>query len=214
MSLFSAFSYSKSGLCSYTISTLCLFQALLPRTQYYTKYLTTVNTALKCWSCKRTLFTATDMSLFGAFSYGKSVLCSYTLSTLCLFQAVQPLAQNCTICSTTVNTAVKCCSRKRTLFIATDMSLFSAFSYSKSGLCSFTISTLCLFQAVILLAQYYNINLTTINTALKCWSRKRTLFTATDMSLFSAFSYGKSGLCSYTISTLCLFQAVLLHAQY
>jgi uncharacterized membrane protein len=154
------------------------------------------------------------MSLFGAFSYSKSVLCSYTISTLCLFQAVILLAQYYTICLTTVNTALKCWSRKRTLFTATGMSLFGAFSYSKSVLCSYTISTLCLFQAVLLLVKYYTMRLATINAALMCYSRKRTQFTATGMSLFSAFSYSKSGLCSYTISTLCLLQAVLLLAQY
>jgi hypothetical protein len=53
-------------------------------------------------------------------------------------------------------------------------------------MCSDTISRLCLFQAVLLLAQHYTMHLTTVITALVRRSCKLTNFIAADMSLFGA----------------------------
>jgi hypothetical protein len=141
-------------------------------------------------------------------------VCFHTISRLCLFQAVLLLAQHYTMRLTAVISALVCSSCKRTLFIAADMSLFSALKRSQNGLCFHTISRLCLFQAVLLLAQHYTMRLTTVITALVCSSRKRLHFIAAYMSLFGALKGSKNGLCSDTISRLCLFQAVLLLAQH
>jgi hypothetical protein len=122
-------------------------------------------------------------------------------------------AQQGTMRLGTVILALKCQSRNRPLFIATDMSLPGAFKSSKNGLCSDTILRLCLFQAVLLPAQQHTMCLTTVITALKCHSRNRPLFIATDMSLFGAFKSSKNGVCSNTILRLCLFQVILLPAQ-
>jgi tetrahydromethanopterin S-methyltransferase subunit F len=108
-----------------------------------------------------------------------------------VFQAVLLLAKHYTMHLTTVVTALMCGSRKRTQFIATDMSLFGALKSSKNGLCSDTISRLCVFQAVPLLAKHYTMHLTTVVTALMCSIRKRTQFIATDMLLFGALKSSK-----------------------
>jgi uncharacterized protein YjhX (UPF0386 family) len=153
------------------------------------------------------------MSLFGAFTSSKNGLCSDTILRLCLFQAVLLPAQQDTMCLTTVITALKCHSRNRPMFIATDMSLFGAFKSSKNGVCLNTILRLCLLQVELLPAQHNTMRLTTVITALKCHSRNQPLFIATDMSLFGAFKSSKNGVCSNFILRLCLFQAVLLPAQ-
>jgi hypothetical protein len=177
-------------------------------------HLTTVVTALICSIRKRTQFIATDMLLFGALKSSKNGVCSYTISRLCLFQAVLLLTQHYIMHLTTILTALMCYNRKQTQFIATDMSLFGAFTSSKYGVCSDTISRQCVFQAVLLLTQHYIMHLTTVVTALMRGSRKRTQFIATDMSLFGALKSSKNGLCSDTISRLCVFQAVLLLAKH
>eukprot|EP00953_Heterococcus_sp_UTEX-ZZ885_P000501 791-Heterococcus_DN1.PRE.1 len=51
---------------------------------------------------------------------------------------------------------------------------------------TYTISSLYLLRAVLLLAQHYTMRSTTVSSALKCRSRKRTQFIASDMSHFSA----------------------------
>jgi hypothetical protein len=82
---------------------------------------------------------------------------------------------------------------KRTLFVATDMLIFSALKYSKNGVCLYTISRLCLFQAVLLLAEHYTMHLTTVITALMRQCLKQTLFVATDMLIFGALKYSDNG---------------------
>jgi hypothetical protein len=77
----------------------------------------------------------------------------------------------------------------------------------------YTISSLYLSRAVLLLAQHYTVHLTTVDTARMCRSRKRTQFIATDMSHFAALKLSTNTVCSYTSSRLCLCQAVLLLAQ-
>jgi uncharacterized protein YjhX (UPF0386 family) len=126
---------------------------------------------------------------FGTFRHSKNGVCSYTISRLCLFQAVLLLAQHYTMHLTTDITALKCQSRKGTQVIATVMSLFDTFTHSKNGVYSYTISRLCLFQAVLPLAQHYTMRLTAVITALKCQMRKQTQFIATDMTLFEAFKH-------------------------
>jgi hypothetical protein len=66
------------------------------------------------------------------------------------------------------------------------MLFFDALKSSKNGVCSYTISRLYLFQAVLLLEQHYTMRLTTAIKAQSCRSRKQTLFTATDMLIFDA----------------------------
>jgi TRAP-type mannitol/chloroaromatic compound transport system permease small subunit len=156
---------SKNVVCSDTISRLCLFQAVLLLAQHYTMRLTTAITAQLCRSRKQTLFRATDMLIFDALKSIKNVMCSDTISRLCLFQAVLLLAQHYTMRLTTAITAQLCRSRKQTLFRATGMLIFDALTSSKNGVCSEPISRLCLFQAVLLLAQHYTMHLTTAITA-------------------------------------------------
>jgi hypothetical protein len=115
---------------------------------------------------------------------------------------------------TTVITAQYCQSRRQSPFTATNMSLFDALKSCKNGVCSDTISRLCLFRAILLLAHLYTMHLTTVLTAQYCQSRRQSPFTATDMSLLDALMSSKNGVCSYTISSLCLFQAVLMLAQH
>ena len=181
MSLFGALKYCKKGGYLYTISRLRLFQARALLAQHYTTCLTTVSTARKAQCRKRSQFIATNMSLFGALKYSKNGGYLYTISRLCLFQARALLAQHYTTCLTTANTARKCQCRKRSQFIATNMSLFGALKYSKNGGYLYTISRLCLFQARALLAQHYTTCLTTANTARKCQCRKRSQFIAANM---------------------------------
>jgi hypothetical protein len=90
------------------------------------------------------------MSLSGALKSIENGVCSYTISRLCLFYMVLLLAQYYTMC---VTAAQLCRSRKRTQFVATDMTLFDTLKSSKSKVCSYTILRLWLFQAVQLLAQ-------------------------------------------------------------
>jgi hypothetical protein len=127
-----------------------------------------------------------QQTILGTLKSSKNGVRSYTIARLCLFQAVLLLAHHYTMHLTTVITAQLCRSPKRTQFIATDMSLFGAVKTSQNGVCSYTIARLCLFQAVLLLAHHYTTRLTTVNTALKCQSRKRTQFIATDMSADTA----------------------------
>jgi hypothetical protein len=214
MSLFAALTYSENGGSLYTISRLCLFQAGALLAQHYTTCLTTVNSAKKCQCRKRSHFIATNMSLFGALTYSENGVSLYTISRLCLFQAGALLAQHYTTCLTTVKTARKCQCRKRSQFIATNMSLFGALTYSENGGSLYTISRLCLFQAGGLLAQHYTTCLTTVKTARKCQCRKRSQFIATNMSLFGALKLSENGGSLYTISRLCLFQAGALLAQH
>jgi hypothetical protein len=170
--------------CLYTISRLCVFQAVLLLAQYYTMHLTTVITAPMRQCHKRTLFVATDM--------------------LCLLQAVLLLAQHYTMHLTTVITAPMRQCHKRTLFVAKDMLIFSVSKSSQNEVYCCTISRLCLFQAVLLLAQHYTMHLTTVITAPMRQCHKRTLFVATDMPVFGALTGSKNGVCLYTISRLCL----------
>jgi hypothetical protein len=150
---------------------------------------------------QRTLFAATDMLIFGAFKRINEVCC-HTISKLWLFQAVLLLAQDYTMHTTAVVTAPRRQCHKQTLFVATDMQIFSAFKLSKSGVCCCTISRLWLFQAILLLAQHYTMHLTTVTTAPRRQCYKRTLFVATDMQIFSAVKLSKNGVCFYTISRL------------
>jgi hypothetical protein len=98
-----------------------------------------------------------------------------------------------------------CQSRNQTLKVATNMPLFDALKSSKNGVCSYTNLRLCLFRAILLLAQHYTMHLTTANAAQYCQSRNQTLKVATKMSLFDALKSGKNGVCSYTISRLCMY---------
>jgi hypothetical protein len=116
------------------------------------------------------------MSLFAALKSSENGGSLYTISRLCLFQAGALLAQHYTTCLTTINTARKCQCRKRSHFIASNMSLFAALQSSENGGSLYTISRLCLFQAGALLAQHYTTCLTTVNTARKCQCRKRSQF--------------------------------------
>eukprot|EP00953_Heterococcus_sp_UTEX-ZZ885_P029232 15538-Heterococcus_DN1.PRE.2 len=178
---------------TYTISSLYLLRAVLLLAQHYTMRSTTVGTALKCRSRKRTHFIASDMSHSGALKRSINAVCSYTISRLCLCQAVLLLAQHYTIHLTTVVSALKCRSSKQTQFIAANMSHLGALKHCKNGMCFDTISRLCLCQAVLLLAQHYTIHLTTVVSALKCRSSKQTQFIATNMSHLGALKHSKNG---------------------
>jgi hypothetical protein len=94
---------------------------------------------------------------------------------------------------TTVITAPMRQCHKRTLFVATDMLSFDALQTSKNGVCLYTISRLCLFQAVLLLAQCYTMHLTTVITAPMRQCHKRTLFVAAGMQIFGALKSSKNG---------------------
>jgi hypothetical protein len=214
MSIFGALRSSKNGVCLHTISRLCVFQAVLLLAQHYTMHLTTVITAPKHQCRKRTQFLAADMSSFGALKSSKNGVCLHTISRLCVFQAILLLAQHYTMHLTTVITAPKHQCRKRTQFLAADMSSFGALKSSKNGVCLHTISRLCVFQAILLLAQHYTMHLTTVITVPKHQCRKRTQFLAADMSIFGALKSCKNGVCLHTISRLCVFQAILLLAQH
>eukprot|EP00953_Heterococcus_sp_UTEX-ZZ885_P004539 2953-Heterococcus_DN1.PRE.5 len=217
MSMFGALkgtTRSKNGVCSDTISRLCVFQAVLLLAQHYTMHLTTVVSAPKRQCRKQTHFQAADMSNFDALKSSKNGVCSDTISRLCVFQAVLLLAQHYTMHLITVITAPKHQCRKRTQFLAADMSTFSAVKSSKNEVCLHTISRLCVFQAVLLLAQHYTMHLITVITAPKRQCRKQTHFQAADMSNVDALKSSKNGVCSGTISRLCVFQAVLLLAQH
>jgi tetrahydromethanopterin S-methyltransferase subunit F len=145
------------------------------------------------------------MSLFAALNSSKNGGCLYTISRLCLFQAGGLHAQHCTTCLTTVKTVRKCQCRKRSQFIATNMSLIAALKSSGNGGSLYTISRLCLFQAGGLHAQHCTTCLTTVKTVRKCQCRKRSQFIATNMSLFGALKSSQNGGSLYTISRLCLF---------
>jgi TRAP-type mannitol/chloroaromatic compound transport system permease small subunit len=138
------------------------------------------------------------MPLFDALTSSKNGMCSDTISRLYLFRAVLLLAQYYTMHLTKVYTTQYCQSRNQTLKVATNMSLFDALMSSKNGVCTYTISSLCLFQAVLMLAQHYTIRLTTVVTAQWCHSRRQSPFTATNMSLFDALKSSKNGVCSDT----------------
>jgi hypothetical protein len=163
---------SKNGVCSDTISRLCVFRAVLLLAQHYTMHLKTIVFAPKRQCRKRTQFQAADMSIFGALNSCKNGVCLRTISRLCVFQAELLLAQHYTMQVTTVITAPKHQCRKRTQFLAADMSIFGALKSSKNGVCSDTISRLCVFRAVLLLAQHYTVHLTTLITAPKRQCRK------------------------------------------
>jgi hypothetical protein len=214
MSLFGAFKYSKNEVCVYNMSRLCLFQAVVLLAQHCATYLTTVITALKRQCRKRTLFLVADMSHLGALKSSKNEVCLYTISRLCLFQAVLLLAQHYTTCLATVITAPKRQYRKQTICLVADMSLFGVLKTSKNEVCLYTISRLCLFQAVLLLAQRYITYLTAVLTAPKRQCGSRTLCLIADMSLFGALKSSKNEVCVYNMSRLCVFQAVLLLAQH
>jgi NADH:ubiquinone oxidoreductase subunit 3 (subunit A) len=214
MSIFGALKSCKNGVCLHTISRLCVFQAVLLLAQHYTMHLTTVITAPKHQCRKRTQFLAADMSGFGALKSSKNGVCLHTISRLCVFQAVLLLAQHYTMHLTTVITAPKHQCRKRKQFLAADMSIFGALKSCKNGVCLHTISRLCVFQAVLLLANHYTMHLTTVITAPKHQCRKRTHFQAADMSIFGAVKSCKNGVYLHIISRLCVFQAVLLLAQH
>jgi hypothetical protein len=214
MSVFCALKSSQNGVCSYTISRLWLFRAVLLLAQHYTMHLITVITARLCQCHKWTDFIATNMPVFSALKSSQNGVCSYTISRLWLFQAVLLLAQHYSMHLTTVITARLCQCHKWTDFIATNMSVFVALKSSQNGVCSYTISRLWLFQAVLLLAQHYSMHFTTVITARLCQCHKWTHFIATNMSVFCALKSSQNGVCSYTISRLWLFRAVLLPAQH
>jgi hypothetical protein len=165
MLIFGAWRCSKTEVFRYTISSLWLFQAVLLLAQHYKMYSTTVTTAPRRQCHKRTLLVATDMLNCGAWRCSKNEVFCYTISSLWLFQAVMLLAKHYTMHSTTVITAPKRQCHTRTLFVATDMLIFSAFKSSKNEVFRYTISSLWLFQAVLLLAQHYTMHLTTVITA-------------------------------------------------
>jgi hypothetical protein len=147
------------GVVSQQLHSRLLHNAIDDITQHYIKRLTTVATALKCRRLKRTQFIPTNMSHFVALKHSKNGVCSYTISRLCLFQAVLLLAEHYTMRLTTFVAALRCRRLKRTQFIAINTSHFSALKRSKNGECSYTIWRLCLFQAVLLLAQHYTMRL-------------------------------------------------------
>jgi hypothetical protein len=187
MSIFGALKSSKNGVCLYTISRLCVFQAVLLLARHYTMQVTTVITAPKRQCRKRTQFLAADMSIFGGVTSRKNGVCLHTISRLCVFHAVILLAQHCTMHLTTVITAPKRQCRKRTHSLAADMLIFGALKSSKNGVCLHTISRLCVFQAVLLLGQHYTMHLTTVITAPKHQCRKRTHFQAADKSIIRRY---------------------------
>jgi hypothetical protein len=195
MLIFSVLKSSQNEVCCYTISRLCSFQAVLLLAQHYTMHFTTVITAPRRQCHKQTLFVATDMQIFSAFKLSKSGVCCCTISRLWLFQAILLLAQHYTSHLTTVTTAPRRQCHKRTLFVATDMLIFSVFKSSQNAVCCCTISRLRSFQAVLLLAQHYTMHLATVITALRRQCYKRTLFVATDMLIFSVLKSSQNEVC-------------------
>jgi uncharacterized membrane protein len=214
MLIFGAWRCSKNEVFRYTISRLWLFQAVPLLAQHYTVHLTIVTTAQRSQWHKQTLFVATDMLIFGAWRCSKNEVFRYTISSLCSCQAVLLLAQHYKMYLTTVTTAPRRQCHKRTLLVATDMLNCGAWRCSKNEVLCYTISRLRSFQAVLLLAQHFTRNLTTVTTAPKRQCHTRILFVVTDMLIFSAFKSSKNEVFRYTISSLWLFQAVPLLAQH